>query len=87
MPIDRIVGQGCAVYTLYEEANVLIGQTLYRLAFAAAALVVSATVTFGQATDKSAPHPIVLLAAIEGPSEASEGGDTDTSSPFGRVIE
>jgi membrane-bound serine protease (ClpP class) len=67
LPIDRIVGQGCAMYTDCEEANVHTGQRLGRLAFAAAALVVAATAAFGQATDKSAPRPIVLLAAIEGP--------------------
>jgi len=55
------------MYTYREEANVLIGQTLGRLAFAAAAFALVVTAAFGRATDKSAPHPIVLLAAIEGP--------------------
>jgi membrane-bound serine protease (ClpP class) len=55
------------MYTHCEEANVFTGQRLGRLAFAAAALVVAATAAFGQATDKSAPRPIVLLADIEGP--------------------
>jgi hypothetical protein len=67
VPIDRIVGRGCVTYTYREEANVLIGHTLFRFAFAVAALVVAASVAFGQATDKSALRPIVLLAAIEGP--------------------
>lgn len=55
------------MYIYFEEANVLISQTLYRLAITSAALMVAATIAFGQATDKSAPRPIVLLAAIEGP--------------------
>ena len=45
----------------------LISQTFYRLTIASAALMVAATIAFGQATDKSAPRSIVLLAAIEGP--------------------
>ena len=66
VPIERIVGRGCVTYTYREEANVLIGQTLFRFAFAVSALVAAANVAFGQATDKSAPRPIVLLAAIVG---------------------